>query len=92
MTTTSPRAAIRAARKARGWSQIRLAEECCRVVGNQSWTQTRISSYEREGGTENPSIESLGVIADALGLALIVTAEGVSFVDPSAIVLPPEGE
>ena len=52
---------IQAARKAAGWTQAKLANEC-------GWATITIQQYERD--KREPRIEQLKAIADALGINL----------------------
>lgn len=59
---------VRSLRKAKGWSQERLAEQ-------SGLHRTYVSSLER--GERNVSLDNLGVLADALGVTISELLDGV---------------
>lgn len=65
--TATVGAQIRAAREAKGWTQLDLAK-ACGWADKDSGGQGRISHYEK--GRREPGVEEIRIIADALGVSM----------------------
>jgi len=75
--------AIREAREAAGLSQGALASR----LGVRDMTV-----YRWEQGLRRPQNETLFGIGEAIGRSVVITEDGVAFVTPDAVQLPPEAD